>query len=1026
MTARPNLFNIPAGVPFLDVLAESILNGTLPCPGGAAPSTLELIDLTLYLPNRRACRAMRGAFLKASGNAAMLLPRIRPLGFADEEALLIGANVEEGDERLPEIAAAVAPLERRMALASLILKWLQQLDRLDRDARFLAATPATALGLADELINLLDEAQSEQIDLQKLQNAAPERFASHWQLTLDFLKIAANHWPHYLKAAGVLDPIARRNAMMSAVEERLKSGPHPPVIIAGSTGSIPATASLMKTVLAMPNGAVVLPGLDAELEEESWQHLPPEHPQFGLRQLLGSLGCSRSDVKSLPCSAPPAWAMTRQAILREALRPPQTAGQLSGHAGIPARAVKDALKTVSLIEAATPHEEAWAVALILRSVAENPDKTASLVTPDRQLARRVAALLKRWKIDIVDSGGEPLNRTMPGVFMSLILEALQREGGAMATLALLKHPLCRLGLAEGEARKRAEILDIAVFRSAQDTSIANLPKALKKAKNPPPFASYAHPAVQRLTLEEWRESEELAARLSHAFAPLLKLWRGGKPRRLADFAAAHQQTASALAADAVASDAALWADAAGEMMRAVMAELQSLELDGPPLGPEDYPSVYRTLTSREIVRPPAATERLAIWGPLEARLQKRDVLILSGLNETTWPQSADPGPWLNRAMRASLGFQPVERRIGQAAHDFCQAFGASQLYLTRAEKVDGTPAVKCRWLMRLEALLEGMGMKEALSPDTPWLTWARRLHEPERRESITRPRPRPPLVARPRRLSVSAISTFITNPYAIYARHILRLEPVAPITSGTDARGRGQIIHAALAEFSNRFPDELPEDIGTAFLQTAADIMAAADGHVAMRAFWQPRLERFARWFAETEPARREGIARILSELKGEVTFEAPAGPFTLTARADRIDIGHDGSLAIYDYKTGSIPSKSELAAGRAPQLPLESFIALEGGFQGLAAANVTKLVFISAKGGEPPGVEFPVEADMAKMLTEETSAGLKRLIARFDRETTPYTAVRRPAFAHLYRYDEYEHLARVREWASAEGEAEA
>ncbi len=1025
--SRPNIFTISPGAPFLDTLARAIVDGVLPS-SRPAPSQLELTDYTLYLPNRRACRVMRGAFLEASPGGATLLPKLRPLGVEDADAGLSTA----GDEAFADggDVPAISALERRMALTSLILRWTRKMAAAQgpgalSEPLFYNPSPAGGADLASELMRLLDQAQSEQVDLRQLAHLAPQPFAHHWELTADFLKIVTVAWPQYLRAAKLADPIARRNLIMTREAERLAAPPNgPPVIIAGSTGSIPATTALMRAVLGSVNGAVVLPGLDLGVDDASWNALParPEHPQYGLRHLLDSLDLQRSDVRELGPRTP--LAQSRHSLLREALRPPETVGEWPAFAATtPREEVREALRSVSYIAAPTPQDEAGAIALIIWEAAETPGKTAALVTPDRQLARRVCAQLKTWNIDIDDSAGRCLGATPAGAFLDLILAAMQ-PAATPAILALLQHPLARLGLPAGEARRRGEILDLALLREpGRKVSLSNIKAAIKRARGVQHGPQ--HPAMRRLTPDDWGMAEDLCGRLADAFAPLIPLEKD-KPAMLCAHARAHLETAKLLSAQEDELEIAAWNGAECEAALRFMTRLGDDAVQSPKIEAREYPALYRSLMRGETVHGDQTSARFSVWGPLEARLQQPDVIILGGLNEGVWPQAAEPGPWLNRTMLAALGFQPPERRNGQAAHDFVQAFGCAEVFLTRAEKADGAPTVANRWLMRLQALLGGLDMAHALTSDKPWVEWARRRHEPDARQSATQPKPRPPVAARPRLLSVTAVETFIANPYAIYARYILGLEPLPELGGDFTAREKGQIIHAALSSFSESYPGDLPLDTAARLAEIAYSVMAKLGENEGARAFWRLRFQRFAEWFAETEAARREGVARIATEIRGQATFAAPAGAFTLTARADRIDIGVDGALRIYDYKSGSMPAQNEMAEGRAPQLALEAWIASEGGFSGIRAASVSKLAHISAKGGEPPGEERAVTGNATALLAAKAKAGLFALIADFDREQTPYTAMRRAAFDKSYRFDAYEHLARVAEWSAADLEGES
>ncbi len=1012
------VFTIPPSAPFLDALARTVLAGQLPRDGGPAPATAEIADTLIYLPNRAACRAMAGAFLRASPAGATLLPRLRPLGSAEEDALLLLAQDEDEDSPWRDLpfAAPVSALERRMVLTQFILAWARRVRQggAGQGGVFVAETPAAAAELALDLMQLMDEAQSEGADLSRIPELLPERFAGHEQLSLDFLDIVVKAWPGYLASQTLLDPVERRNRIMALEAERLaRERPETPVIVAGSTGSYPATAALMRAVLDLPRGAIVLPGADLHLDDAGWDALPehPEHGQAGFHHLLETLGVARADVAAVPGTEPGGGHAARSAFLSEALRPAATLGRWPQYiAAASAEAVGEAFAGVSLIAAPTPQEEAAAIALILRDALEVPGRTAHLVTPDRTLARRVASELRRWDLDI-GSGGEPLSASPAGTFFSLIAEAAA-TGAQIALLGILRHPLTRLGLNPDEVHRAASLLEIAGLRQPWcGDGLESLSRSLHLAQTVKP----QHRSVGLFTEDDWALASDLLERLKEAMQPLTGLARAGAVP-FATIAGAHAGTAAALMRAAAGGDETPGAEPSVAACADFMALLAG-DVPGPELTLGEYPALFRSLIRLE--RASAAGQihpRLQILTPTEARLARAEVVILAGLNEGTWPGTAEPGPWLNRAMRAELGLAPPERRIRLSAHDFWQGMAAPEVYLTRALKADGTPTVPSRWLMRIETLLSGMGLGGILEPKHPWLAWAAARNAAEPAPKLRAPAPRPPVAARPRSLSVSAVETLIANPYAIFARHILGLIPLEPLESEPDNDERGRLIHETLHLFARHHSEDLPPDaVGelVAIFDERARLFA---DRARVAAFWRPRMERFARWFAETEPERRKG-AQVFSEVKGEFTFEAPSGPFTLTARADRIDLAPDGLLAIYDYKSGGIPSEKAVAAFKSPQLPLEALIAAEGHFRGLATRRVGKLAYISARGGEPAGEERLLTTPPAA-LAEGARQGLAALIGRFDLAETPYRAMRRAAFAERYKYDGYAHLARVAEWA--------
>jgi len=960
-----------------------------------------------------------------------------PISEGEEDLSLIAAAAADAETYGGAIPPAIGELERRLVLTSLIRHWTEAMNGNGTQEATTAATTAQAAVLAKELAALMDMVETEDASLDRLDKLVPETFSEHWQKTLRFLEIVTQAWPGYLAQSGMLSATGRRNAVIRAEAARLvASPPASPVIVAGVTGSIPATVALMRAVASLPNGAIVLPGLDTDLDAESWQTIGPEHPehpQFGLKKLLDALGCARRDVTRLGDGASAA-ARARTRLIAEAMRPAGTTERWEAFAAAARKAPAEAApQGLSLVEAPTAQDEAEVVALILREAAETPGKTAALVSPDRFLARRVAIRLEAWGIKVDDSAGRPLGKTPPGAFLDLVVNAAATRFAPAETVALLKHPLTRLGLDPFAARRAARALEIATFRAPYlGEGLAGVEAAFERAAADRERGVRAHPAVKRLWTEDWQGARELLARLRAAYAPLLALYEKTEPVLLRDLVAAHCQAAEAVARlpaeplpdllhkmEAEEDDSPLWRDEAGETAARFFASLLDDALPQLDLPATDYADLYRGLASAETVRPRGPVHpRLFIWGPFEARLQQTDVVILGSLNDGTWPKSSDPGAWLNRPMREALGLPSPEEKIGQSAHDFATLLAAPEVILTRAEKKDGVPTVPSRWLLRLKALLDGMGVSAALQPKQPWLAWARQRDTVVPVPRLAVPEPRPTQKQRPRRLSVSRIETWIANPYAIYASEILKLAPLPPLGEPPGPALRGSIIHDALSEFAKAYPATLPDDIEAELVRFARKALEAYAAHPRIAAFWIPRFERFAAWFAATEPARRAGVLEVRAEVTGDLVLEAPAGPFRLTARADRIDI-LDDALVISDYKTGTPPPDAKVLAGVSPQLPLEAAIAADAalGFEKLPKRPVATLRYIRASGGEPPGEARDVKASDVAALAAQALDGLKRHVARFDDEQTPYRPLRRARFG--YDYDDYAHLARVAEWSS-------
>ncbi len=1039
-----NITTIPATAPFIDGLVKAILNGDLPQKGGKRPTPEQLAAMTLLLPTRRACRVCGEAFLRLSGKKSILLPKIRPLGDGNEDESLISEAINKVDsaENLINMNPAISKLERHLVLTRMIMSWLGKPARhkyTNPDMQETAgdkSQPATASLMAHELGKLIDNAETEAVDLKDLVNLVPEEFSEHWQQTLDFLKIITHEWPAYLENTSQMDVATRRNTLLEKEAERLTlTPPAGPVIIAGSTGSIPAAAMLMKAVLALGNGAIVLPALDQNLDDETFKTLEsdhPEHPQFGLARLLKDLSEPRAGITQVPGTEPsaPEAALTR--FLSEALRPSSSVEAWQSYAETVRaeksnqKVLRTAFENISRYIARDDQEEAETIALILRRTADQKGRTAALVTPDRLLARRVATRLEAWDIKVDDSGGRPLAKTMPGAFFNLILDCHAKDYAPASFLALLKHPLTRLKFEKGDVRLAARALEIAALRLPwRGGGLGGIKALYEESANDKQQENRQHPAIGRLSDEEWKLAEAVLDRAIKAFAPLTQLAASNAPATLIEFLSAHIKVAENLAADSNETSEKLWQGAAGEQLAKILAEILSIESIAPKLTSRDYPDFYQSLLKGETVRPLTPVHpRLFIWGPYEARLQQPDVIILAGLNEGTWPSASKLSPWLSRPMCKDLGLPAPEQQTGHSAHDFASLLCAREVHITRAAKTAGVQTVPSRWLLRIEALLEGVGMKDLLEPKAtePFALWAEHRNQVTPYPSVNAPAPKPPLSARPRSLSVTRIEDWIANPYSIYARYILRLSPLDPIAGPPSVALKGQIIHEALERFSKSYPTTLPEDTESKLTAIAESIIKEWELHPEIAAFWQPRFAQFAAWFAATEPGRRLNVKQIWTEQTGRATYNTSHGPFVLTARADRIDALKDGTYHIYDYKTGTVPKPKQMHTHFKPQLPLEAAILQKGGFEELGRGPVSAVSYIDARGGEKGGDTTDLINGVDTVISE-TEASLIKLIEAFDNPETPYQALRRNDFKGHYIYDDYAHLARLEEWGLNDGE---
>jgi ATP-dependent helicase/nuclease subunit B len=943
----------------------------------------------ILLPTRRAARALAEAFLRASHGRPLLLPRITAVGALDEAPLeLTGAF---------DLPPAVEPAHRLAALALLILHM--------NGANGAPRTADRAWRLAAELATLMDEAERAEIDLaQRLPDAADPAYAAHWAQTLTFLHIVTHAWPDWLAEQRLMNPAARLVALLDAqVAAWDATPPAEPVLAAGITAGIPAVVRLLRTIARLPTGVVVLPGLDAEMHERAWDALDDGHPQSGLAQLLRSLGAQRADVRPWPGTS--SASLARTAALTRALLPACALDEWRAAHTV-------AVDGLILLEAADQQQEAAAIAMVLREALETPHATAALVTPDRDLAGRVATELLRYGVVADDSAGEALANTPPGVFLRLLARAVAEGLAPVALLALLKHPLAAAGLPPTTCRAAARKLELACLRGPRPQGgVAGLRRAVGRVAGD-------------------REVLTFVERLEKCLEPALRINAAVEIAPAAAMAALIEAGERLAATDELSGPARLWAGEEGDALANTLSEVQAAL----PLLPDQRRDVLPGLLdavlegivvrSRRALRGRGGTEhpRVFIWGLLEARLQSADVMVLGGLAEGTWPPATDPGPWLSRPMRAAIGLPSPEEIIGQSAHDFVSsASAAPTAVLSCPRRRDGAPVVPARWLTRLETFLAGQGRR---LPRHPAADWVRALDQPKDGPRPVRPpRPCPPVSLRPRRLSVTEIETWLRDPYAIYARRILNLEKLRPLDEATDAADYGALVHAGLHRFLTEFGTRWPADAADQLRRAMARALAEAGLREALVAWWTPRLQRIADWVAEIEAKRRgeRPPVALMTEADGALELARPRGAFRLRGRADRIERRREGSLAILDYKTGTPPSQRDVDAGLAPQLLLEAVMAEAGAFGEAVAGTADELTYWHVTGGFNPGeLRTLFDGDPAALTAGVSGArdALCRLIDTYDAPDRCYLSQPQPGFAP--RFSDYAQLARVAEWAAA------
>jgi double-strand break repair protein AddB len=956
---KPRVYGVGLGVDF----PAALVRGLELRQQGLAPQ--HVAKTQLILNTQRMKRRVRDLF---DAGPARLLPRLQLV-----TDLALGAG-------LAHIPTAVPALRRRLEISQLVSILLEREPDL--------APRSSLYDLSDSLAALLDEMHGEGVDPQVIRGLDVSDESGHWGRSLQFLEIVQHYFDQAHEAP---DKETRQRMVVQGLSSLWQAAPpQHPVIIAGSTGSRGTTMMLMKAIAGLPLGAIILPGFDFDMPAAAWEDLADplsseDHPQYRFYKLLSELGLTPADVTSWDDT--PANCPARSALVSLALRPaPVTDRWLSEGpqlADLPA-----AMADVTVLEAPSLRDEALAIAMRLRQAVDE-GITAALITPDRMLTRQVSAALGRWGVLPDDSAGTPLQLTPPGRFLRHVSALFHQKLTSEALLTLLSHPLTHSGGKRGGHLLLTRELELYI----------------RKMGAPFPDADLLTGFATKTTLDG---AEEWAAWVCSVF-----LDQTADTMTLEAWVDRHLALAEQIAdGSAPAQTSELWKEDAGRKARSTVDELLREASFGGEMSAHDYADMFGAILSRAEVRNPDTPHpNILIWGTLEARVQGADLLILAGLNEGSWPEAPSPDPWLNRRMRLNAGLLLPERRIGLSAHDFQQAVAAPQVWLTRSIRSDDAETVKSRWFNRIANLLNGLpdqhgpqALRAATERGQAWLAMAKKLEEPGKSPPAPRPSPAPPIDARPRQMSVTEIARLIRDPYAVYARRVLGLRPLDPLMKVPDALLRGTVVHEV---FENFIADRDGALTAQRLNEIAADTLSKTVPWPEIRSLWAARVQRVADWFVAHERTRRETMQPAQLEVKGRASI--PHLGFTLTAKADRIDLDEYGQAHLFDYKTSNPPSPKQ-QKNFDKQLLLEAAMLEQGGFENMAPLSVASATYIglaaTPKEQAAPLSEEPVPVVWARF---------EQLISAYLEPDMGFTA--RRAMFHDNDISDYDPLSRFGEW---------
>lgn len=983
----PNVYSIAAHRGFADALVAGLLPRY-------REEDVGLARLTLLLPSQRTARTVSEAFIRLAGEtgyAGLLMPRMVVVGDLDLDETL-GALLD------PIGAGAAIP-----PAAEPTARWLRVAQLIAEEAGEDAPRGAAALlRQAEQLCRTMDRLLVEDIGPEQLLQEPVIGIvgdqAAHWaESTRLFLKVQ-NRWLDELQARGQIDAAARRNRLFDYAAQRWQDNPPAtPIVAAGVTSAAPALARLLRVVSETPRGAVILPDFDLSLDDAVWDELglagamqepggapfghgdAVTHPQYHLKLLLNRMGIARTEVRPWHRAGMTAAPPARSHALSSLFLPPEAS---AGWASLPPESRQ--LSGVRLMETANPEEEAQAIAILIREAVEVPERRVALITPDRGLAGRVAAHLRRWNIEADDTAGRALSQTPAGRVILLLAEIMAERVAPVPLCALLAHPLVGSGDGRAEWLEHARALELRL-----------------RGPRPAPGLEPLQAEVTRLarrtpSIAEWWD------RVESVLSSLLM----GDP---AEPEALSGQIDRLAAAGEALCGVALWSREDGRALSALIEDLRiHASHVGTLLEPLALPAVLRDAMDKVAVRPPyGGHPRVAIYGLLESRGSRADVVICGGLNEGTWPQPPGPDPLLPPAILRALGVPGADFRIGLAAHDLAGALGAPEVVLSRAQRDSQGPAIPSRFLLRVRALLGDDLLQPHLETQAVMLAQAIDHAEPE--PAYERPEPRPNAEQRDVPLAVTALDRLRGDPYQFYASAILRLRSLDALDAEPSPAWQGTVAHRVLQVWHEQGGELRP---------IAERVLDEENAHPLMRGLWRPRLLAALDWI-EAEINRLPERDIVAVEQDGEMVVNG----VRIHGRADRIDRLAGGELAIVDYKTGGPPSAAMVTKGFALQLGLIGLMAEAGGVTGVAG-EPTHFEYWSFGKDKSSETGFGyrverVEEGRKKGLNreeylEKTRGFLVDAIDRWIKGDEPFTARLNPDFPG---YADYDQLMRLDEW---------
>lgn len=944
---QPNLINIAPNQHFFatlsDLLSQNFGN--------------EIANLTILLPNHRSCREFEQTFVKKHDKNSIILPKIKAISdisFEDFFDFLPNDTILEMIDELIDIHL-ISGIDYLLFLG-------QKIRQLDVFGYNIDANQS--LIIASQLENLFDEIEKNDIDIGKLHDIDDSNLSLHRQITLDFLKSFHVQIKNSLIRDNIFFNSSYQNFIINKFIEALnRYGTKNPIIIAGSTGSLSVGKKLIQAIAAQQNCLAVIYGFDHSLATLNAQY----HPNFLLNQLVEFLEINPASIQTYQ-GQNQLCTQSRSDFIKYCMLTHDQSHQwqdLDSKLNV-IEIAQDLSDNFTLIEAKDEKEEAKLIALALYDASN-----ASVIVNNDKLATLLKYELENLGLQYNDSRNISILNSKIICFILSLLQLIENDFAAYDLLSLIKNPLFK-----DHANPIIFDLEKKILRQERsETGLQGIKTKLKTVNDAKITAFFDDLCRDLSALTQLSHHINIASYSQQLIASVEKLTN---------------QT---------------W----HSLLQTQDGQVEIFELfeklkkqDFFMINSQNPLQIFRTIFSKaSYYMMSDANAAIQILSPVEARLVNRDLVIIASLNEGDFPEIESQN-WLGKKIRKDLGVDKKLVKIGQNAYDFSHYLHNKKVILSRSLVKNNAVSICSPFLLKFKALCQkanialnsGQNLKQQL------------LCMQECEQIIaSRANPKPPQHLRPKTLAITDIAKLRSDPYAIYAKKILKLKELQKIDYETGFAEFGSFIHKILEEYV-----KAPQ-AKELFIKKAQKIFEDYFTSIQAQLTWWPKFENIFDNFIQTE--EKFSYLKNYTEIPAHIVINN----ITLRGKIDRAALNQNNAIDIYDYKTGQISSIKSVISGDDPQLTISALMIIEGlieidmkNYDNIASINYWKL----SLSNQSDITTICKKSDELQILINAAKSGLEKLFSYFENEENGYISAPK---LKQYKKNEYHHLARIDEW---------